>query len=776
MSSCSPTSLGSLWLALLCGCQTVLSSDTPASPEPAARPPVEEVSLTVSTYFAEQSGRKAQGTVTIEPGKHLCPPDCAVRVPRGKTVSLTATAGPRSIFGGWDLPCLGSNPYAVTLDQDTSLTATFAPELCGSSFCWENPRPQGNSLRMIRGDSKGTVVAVGEYGTIIRLGDRPLSADFLPGPDQASTANPRSIPESLLAVHVFSGDDFWAAGGEHLPDGVIHHFGDQRYQSWRGLAGELWGVFGTSPDDVWATGYPGAILHYQDRRWTAVELNGDPDPVARWNNNLLRITGTGADDLWVGGRRQISLRRYFRDDLGKPPRWNPPDKTVQALTLNPATGASSSVVDLWVRGTDAFAIGTEAIILHYHEGLWSRYDHRAHAWSTSPSEAIANLTLLGIYGSGPDDVWAVGNNHAATQGVILHYDGTRWTDSLRTGGPPMQSVYTMGPNSPVWMVASIGGIYCLHAGVLRALSDGPAQDIRGLLAMSAEEAVAVGRDGLILHRADGVWQTDGDSWQSAPPAPDLNAIAQASGTGEMFIVGNNATILRGRPGEWRPAQLVEYVIRREQHLYDVVATDKGTAYAVGSQGLLIRYTPGQQPGPAEKLPCPPSGARAVDLYGVAIAPSGELVTVGQMGTVWRFAEGVCEDWSLPSKGPRPDLYAVQRGPDDAWWIAGDDGTLLSRRAGSWRAVPDPRGVLVRVNLKRLLNRSDGLWGVGGVPRPNLMMLMTPPGPPEGVVLHIHDDQIDILPSGTHNELRAITGQRMPLWIGGNAGAILRLRS
>lgn len=775
MLSCSPMSRISLLCIFLVGCQTALPEERLSSPGLERRPPEEQIQLALDVRFAEQDGIRARGTITIQPGGQVCPPACSAVFPRGRTISLTAAAGPNSFFSGWDQPCLGGNPYPVTLDHDVTLTAAFAPEMCSANFCWENPRPQGNSLRMIRGDGQQALIAVGEFGTVIRFGDRLLSAEFLPGPDKPSPANPRAVPESLLAVHVFSARNFWAAGGEHLPEGVIHHFDADHYQSWRGLSGELWGLYGATPSDIWATGYPGAILHYQGERWDVVEKNSDPDPVARWHHNLLRVTGTAPGMLWAGGRRQISLRRFFQDDPSKPPRWNAPDPTVQALTFNPALGLSASLVDLWGQGEDLFAIGTEAAILHYRSGTWQRYDHQAKMWSTSPSDPMPNLTLIGIYGSGPKDVWAVGNRETATAGVFLHYDGTRWTDALLTGGPAMQSVYTSGPGAPVWMVGTFGNISCFHAGILRTISDGVAQDIRGLLSLSQEEALAVGRNGLIMYRHNGVWQRDNESWQPASPAPDLNALAYAQDTGELFIVGNNATILRGHPMSWKQEQLMEYVVRRDQHLHDISLAENGTAYVAGTQGILARYTPGLQPEPAEKLPCPPSGVAVVDLYGVATAPDGEVVAVGQAGTVWRFAGGVCQDWSLPKMGAQLDLYAVQRGPDGEWWIAGDGGTLLRRKAGGWSAIPDPQGLLNRVNLKKLLTRGDELWAIGGVPRPTLSMLMSPAGPPEGVVLRIRGDAIEVLKSGTHNELRAISGQKTSLWVGGLSGTILRLR-
>ncbi|MGB2854970.1 MAG: hypothetical protein WBC55_11065, partial [Dehalococcoidia bacterium] len=65
--------------------------------------------------------------------------------------------------------------------------------------------------------------------------------------------------------------------------------------------------------------------------------------------------------------------------------------------------------------SDVFAVGYGGAILHYDGNSWS------------PMSSGTTLGLLGVWGSSSTDVFAVGNN-----GTILHYDGSSWS-KMSTG-------------------------------------------------------------------------------------------------------------------------------------------------------------------------------------------------------------------------------------------------------------------------------------------------------------------------------------------------------
>jgi uncharacterized repeat protein (TIGR02543 family) len=65
------------------------------------------------------------GHVASDDGKIACPPDCSVSYDEGTPVTLTATADTGFSFTGWGGDCAGTDPCALTMDADKTVTATF---------------------------------------------------------------------------------------------------------------------------------------------------------------------------------------------------------------------------------------------------------------------------------------------------------------------------------------------------------------------------------------------------------------------------------------------------------------------------------------------------------------------------------------------------------------------------------------------------------------------------------------------------------------------------
>lgn len=77
------------------------------------------VDLTVNTAGS------GKGSVTSSPTGIQCGTDCAETYLKGTEVSLTATAGDGSVFGGWSGACTGNAACELPLQANTAVTATF---------------------------------------------------------------------------------------------------------------------------------------------------------------------------------------------------------------------------------------------------------------------------------------------------------------------------------------------------------------------------------------------------------------------------------------------------------------------------------------------------------------------------------------------------------------------------------------------------------------------------------------------------------------------------
>jgi hypothetical protein len=66
------------------------------------------------------------GTVSSSPSGISCPSTCIASFSSGTSVTLGATPGSESVFGGWSQGgCAGTSACVVALNSNTSVTATF---------------------------------------------------------------------------------------------------------------------------------------------------------------------------------------------------------------------------------------------------------------------------------------------------------------------------------------------------------------------------------------------------------------------------------------------------------------------------------------------------------------------------------------------------------------------------------------------------------------------------------------------------------------------------
>jgi hypothetical protein len=103
-------------------------------------------------------------------------------------------------------------------------------------------------------------------------------------------------------------------------------------------------------------------------------------------------------------------------------------------------------------------------------------------------------------------------------------------------------------------------------------------------------------------------------------------------------------------------------------------------WVVGSFGILVKRTP-QSPW---KLVSDTGG---MAMLGIAFAPSGEGVAVGQAGSLYEVPANY-DTWTRHDVGTTERLFAVAASSKGEFVVAGSFGTILDRPAGSkqWRQV------------------------------------------------------------------------------------------
>jgi hypothetical protein len=181
---------------------------------------------------------------------------------------------------------------------------------------------------------------------------------------------------------------------------------------------DFWGF---APNDLYAVSGE-SLLHWDGTAWTDIDFAGAISPT-----DLTSVWGSSRDDLWLG---DSSNGQVFR--------WN---GTAWSTEITPAVQVS----DLWgVAGGPVYAGGVFAI------GRWS-----AGTWTDISDNAVAG-EAAGLWGFGPDDVWAVGDFTN-----LAHWDGAKWTETVPANNDNFndshQGVWGTAPND-VWAVGDFGAI------------------------------------------------------------------------------------------------------------------------------------------------------------------------------------------------------------------------------------------------------------------------------------------------------------------------------
>ena len=290
------------------------------------------------------------------------------------------------------------------------------------------------------------------------------------GPSQGSWYDVESdVTQTLNAVWVIASADVWAVG-----DGVVAHYDGVE---WARVEGGVlpqgsqnadWrSVSATAPDDVWIAGTQPqedgpVLIHYDGEQWTT--MLGNADAVAGEEYAFFGMVADG-DTLWIadgilGGNdhgfayfydgmvdeRYESFMRsvavvgdhvFFGADPGQVVYYDGSDWQTSSIESG---GMTDQLVSIHGSATnDVWAVGPRKRV-HFDGSEWAVEDLENEAY--------------GVWGSGPDDVWTVGER-------FEHFDGSSWKAEL----PPREDVVYRGVHGGegvVWAVGDEGAIALLR--------------------------------------------------------------------------------------------------------------------------------------------------------------------------------------------------------------------------------------------------------------------------------------------------------------------------
>jgi hypothetical protein len=225
----------------------------------------------------------------------------------------------------------------------------------------------------------------------------------------------------------------------------------------------LSGVWGRPHHEAWVVGQASTLASWNLAEWQTKNVQGQSSAT-----NFRALWGNSDNDLWAMGE-QGTLAHFDGAN------WSAGPELTNAH-LNAAWGSGEST---WFVGDN---------------GTFLQFDGRS--FLESP---LGSHNLKGLWGVGPRDVWAVGQETA-------HWDGNSWQDVPRPGADEALACWGSSATD-VWAVGA-HGLFLHWDGTKWDVAASPTSaDVKGVWGSASHDVWAVDTDGHFLHFDGVAWRT-----------------------------------------------------------------------------------------------------------------------------------------------------------------------------------------------------------------------------------------------------------------------------
>lgn len=276
----------------------------------------------------------------------------------------------------------------------------------------------------------------------------PPNNDPPPGqlPAQWNVAFDTTGLGALSSVWGSGPNDVYVVGGsgDVPPLAEMYHYDGAVWRtidvSGTGGFGLVW-VYGFGPSDVYAVGLGGTVLHYDGTGWT--KLN------AGTTRSLWGIWGSSPTDIWIVGEgpkfdpEDPSPTIIHYDGSGLPSGF-----TAHTLAYPAENDRDArSLFKVWGVGSKVFAVGAAGLIVEY--------DATSNLWFQVFGGANANEDFVSLWGTSDSNIVAVGGRSGAR---ISDYNGSSWTTVKPSGVGGLNAVFMDDPAMAI--AGGVGGYVC----------------------------------------------------------------------------------------------------------------------------------------------------------------------------------------------------------------------------------------------------------------------------------------------------------------------------
>jgi photosystem II stability/assembly factor-like uncharacterized protein len=421
--------------------------------------------------------------------------------------------------------------------------------------------------------------------------------------------------------------DLWGLDGERMFIGgtggtILRHEDGEWIRAETPVATEVWGIAGSSEEDLVAVGQNGTILESDDggRTWHQV-----PSPTSV---TLFAVATDGAGRfVAVGGQGKILLRDGDSWELTSSP-------TTQNLFDVKSNGPGQFVVvgDGGVIFEGNGLVWQQPIVAALHEnfravtgtngkrtvvGWWGAIVEEDRNWSASHS---GSRLYAAHVPPGGGNAMVVGQGGAAFE----RRNGEWQSITIPT---PASLLAMAGPTGNNRIAVGDSGTVLRYDGLEWRQEDVPYLGVLRSIWYDGNRALAVGEGGIVLARENGSWR------QVASPTLQFLRHVGGRSWDNLIIVGDSGILMR-----WNGQRVDRLPVQTQRNLRASLMRAHGDGYVIGDDGILLYFN-----GVSWSVRLGPTLNSMRSIHEV----DGVVYIAGELGQIWRLEQG--NDWTpLPT--------------------------------------------------------------------------------------------------------------------------------